>query len=129
MRTRIPFHLIAAVAIGAGPATVSAADAFTVWRLVDLDGQPVAARVTLDLSVPGQLSGRAPCNRYAGRYDGGLPDFRPGPLRATKMACDDLALEGAFLGALSAVTLAEVVGERLVLTGGGGQIVFARATE
>jgi heat shock protein HslJ len=97
------------------------------WRLVSMNGETVTARVTIDLSVEGQIAGRAPCNRFAGRYDGPLPAFRPGPMRATKMACDQLALETAFFRALSAVTRAEMLDEGLVLAGNGVRMVFAQA--
>lgn len=99
------------------------------WRLVSLNGEAVRSMVTIDLSAENQMSGHAPCNRFSGRYAGTLPDFRPGPLRATKMACDELALEGTFFRALSSVTRAEVSGDRLVLTGGGVQMVFVRPSE
>lgn len=99
------------------------------WRLVDLNGEAVTVPVTIDLSRPGELAGQAPCNRYAGSYDGPLPDFRPGPLRATRMACENLALESAFLAALGGVTRAETAGDRLVLTGDGVRLEFVRPME
>lgn len=119
---------LALLLLGAAMATAEVPPAYFApqWRLVTLNGESVAPLVTIDLSAEGQVSGRAPCNRYAGRYDGTLPDFRPGPLRATKMACPDLALEGAFFRALTAVTRAEATGGGLVLTGNGVRMEFAR---
>jgi heat shock protein HslJ len=115
---------------GATMATANpSADMAATWRLVALNGQPVAARVTLDLAVPGQVSGMAPCNRYSGRLDGIPPAFRPGPLRATKRACGDLALETAFFRALGAVRQAMTVQDRLLLTGDGVRLDFRRAAE
>lgn len=108
------------------PAVVPPAYLAPQWRLVALNGEPVGTRVTIDLSQPGQVSGNAPCNRYAGRYDGTLPDFRPGPLRVTRRACPDLALEQAFFQALAAVTRAETTADRLVLTGDGMRLEFLR---
>jgi heat shock protein HslJ len=115
---------------GATMATANpSADMAATWRLVALNGQAVAARVTLDLTVPGQVSGMAPCNRYSGRLDGTPPAFRPGPLRATRRACDDLALEAAFFRALGAAQRVETAQGRLLLTGDGVQLEFLRAAE
>lgn len=96
------------------------------WRLIDLNGEKVGVQVTIDLSQPGQVAGQAPCNRYGGPYDGQLPDFRPGPMRVTRMACPDLALEQSFLQALESVTRAETERDRLILTGDGVRLEFIR---
>lgn len=92
------------------------------WRLVSIDGQPFTAQATIDLSQPGQVSGRGPCNRYSGGYQGTLPDFRPGGIASTRMACDDLASEHDFFVALGAMTRAEVTNPTtLVLSGDKGR--------
>lgn len=99
------------------------------WHLIELNAAPVTVPVTIDLSVAGRLSGRAPCNRYSGGYDGTLPEMRPGPVVSTEMACDALALEGAFFRALATVNRAEVMADRLILTGTGTQMIFVRPVE
>jgi heat shock protein HslJ len=97
------------------------------WRLLALDGAGSGAvEVTIDLSVAGRVAGQAPCNRYGGAYAGTLPDFRPGPMAATRMACDHLALESTFFAALAKVTAAVVAGDRLILTGPGARLEFVR---
>lgn len=98
------------------------------WKLVAIDGVPFTAEAKIDLNTPGKITGQAPCNRFFGDYAGTLPDFRPGPLGATRMACDDLNAETAFLAALATMTRAEVVGPvTLLLTGPkGGSMEFVR---
>lgn len=93
-----------------------------LWRLDAMDGAPVVAEITLDLSAPGRLAGQAPCNRYFADVAGDLPDFRPGPIAATRMACPDLATESGYLQALGTMTRAELtIGLSLRLTGPGNR--------
>lgn len=95
------------------------------YALVSVDGNPVTYAATIDLSTPGRVAGQAPCNRYFGAVEGTLPAFRPTGIAATRMACDRLADEDAFFALLSAMTAAEVGADRIVLTGGGHEMVFA----
>ncbi|WP_157791910.1 META domain-containing protein [Pseudorhodobacter sp. MZDSW-24AT] len=98
------------------------------WKLVAIDGQPFLAEARIDLATPGEVTGQGPCNRFSGRYDGTLPDFRPGALVSTRMACADLAAESAMFAALEGMTRAEVTGPTtLLLTGPkGGSMEFVR---
>lgn len=92
------------------------------WMLTAVDGAPFPARATIDLSEPGKITGQGPCNRFFGGYEGSLPDFRPGALASTKMACPDMAAEAALFAALAAMTRAEVTGPvTLTLTGPEGR--------
>ena len=118
--------LAAGLSAGADPVPV---DYLAIeWKLVAIDGKPFAAVGTIDLSEPGRITGQGPCNRFFGSYDGTLPDFRPGPIGATRMACPDLGAESAMFAALSVMTRAEVTGPvTLVLTGAkGGAMEFVR---
>lgn len=105
----------AALLLTAAPAM--AADLTGVWSLNALDGAPVAFTATLDLSDPGKLTGRAPCNSYAGKLTTTGDAFTPGPILSTKMACDGLADENRYLQALQMVDTAAVAGDHLTLTG------------
>lgn len=98
------------------------------WKLISISGQPFTATGKIDLSTPGRVSGQAPCNRFSGSYDGTLPDFRPGAIAATRMACPDLAAESVMLATLAEMTRAEVTGPvTLLLTGPkGGSMEFVR---
>ena len=96
-----------------------------VYVLEEIDGATFAARATIQFNEPGRIAGEAPCNRYSGAQDAPYPWFKPGPLAVTKRACPDLAAEGAFLEALSAMRLAEVSGPVLILsTESGREMVF-----
>jgi heat shock protein HslJ len=98
------------------------------WKLASIDGEPVSGVAKIDFSEAGKFAGQGPCNRYFGSYSGILPDFRPGPVASTKMACPDMAAETAFFAALGAMSRAEVTGPvTLTLTGPDGRnMVFVR---
>lgn len=92
------------------------------WELLAIDGQVVEIPATLTMDAKGNISGKAPCNRYNGRNQAELPELRLGGLAVTRMACDKLAEEQVFLTALSAMTRLERLDDRtLVLTGPDGR--------
>jgi len=100
-------------------------DGTTDFTLVSIDGKSFPATATIDLSEVGRISGQAPCNRYFATQTAPYPWFAIGPVGATKMACADLASEGAFFEALGVMALAEVVGKTLILTNDTGrEMVF-----
>lgn len=119
------------LALGAAPATAdeTAGLLMTDWTLVSLDGTAFAARTTLRLEDEGKLAGQAPCNRYFGQVTGTLPEFRPGAIGATRMACDDLALESDYFTALQAVDRATLSVDELHLSGGGHVLIFRRPAD
>ncbi|MFN4153093.1 MAG: META domain-containing protein [Paracoccaceae bacterium] len=130
--SRLVFALTAALGLAAclpaGAQDVPSQYRAIEWKLLSIDGQPFPADAKIDLNTPGQISGQGPCNRFSGSYDGILPEFRPGAIAATKMACADLAAESAMFAALEAMTRAEVTGPvTLLLTGPkGGSMEFVR---
>jgi heat shock protein HslJ len=89
-----------------------------------VDGSPVT------LTVKGTaVSGRAACNSYSGAVTASGNGFRPGDIAMTEMACTDpavSALERGYLDAFAAVTTATTGTDRLVLTGDGVELTFAR---
>lgn len=92
------------------------------WELLAIDGQVVDIPATLTLDSLGNLSGKAPCNRYGGQNQASLPDLKLGGIAATRMACDRLADEQTYFDALSTMTRLERVDDRtLVLTGPDGR--------
>jgi heat shock protein HslJ len=92
------------------------------WRLLAMDGTPVAFRATLVFGSDNSVSGQAPCNRYSAPNRAALPQLAIGPIRTTRMACRWLAAERDFLDALSRMTRAGIAsGERLVLSGPDGR--------
>lgn len=105
-----------------------AADLTGRWTLTTLDGTAVAFTATLDLSDPGKLTGKAPCNSYFGKLRIKGDAFTPGPILATRMACDGLANENRYLQALQMVDTAALAGDRLTLTG-DQVLTFSRAAD
>lgn len=92
------------------------------WQLLAIDGQAVDIPATLSLDALGNVSGKAPCNRYDGQNQAALPDLKLGGIAATRMACDRLADEQTYFNALSAMTRLDRVSDRtLVLTGPDGR--------
>ena len=115
-----------------GATSVSAAsDLQALWRLDQIDGTPVAAMVTLDLTEQGRIAGQGPCNRYSGENQAALPALRVAALISTKMACPDLTLETVYFTALTAATAATLgKDDLLVVTGdGAGSLIFVRTPE
>ncbi len=92
----------------------------TEWRLVEMNGAPVAARVTAMLTEDGRVVGQAPCNRFTAAYSGRWPDLSFAPVASTRMACPDLAVETAFFAALGAVDRAAIGDDGLSFTGPDG---------
>ena len=96
------------------------------WHLVGLEGQEVGWTATLRLEG-NSVSGTAPCNGFAGTNAATLPDLSFGAIRATRMACPDLAAESVFFEALQAMQRAELDQGHLYLIGAEGRVMeFAR---
>jgi heat shock protein HslJ len=103
------------------------AETGAIWTLTEIGGAAPSAPITLEFPQSGQISGRAPCNRYFAAIKAPLPWFQLGPIGATKRACPDLDLESRYFAALAGMTQAEVRGDVLILTDDlGAALVFAR---
>ena len=116
--TRLALTIAAAVF----PCAAQASDA--AWPLALVDGVAPGYAATLSLDQPGQIHGRAPCNRYSASLTGSLPGFSLGSVMATRMACADIAAEQRFFDLLSRMDHAEQTDSTLTLTGGGHRMVF-----
>ncbi len=98
------------------------------WILQSLGGTAADFVAEIDLTTPGAVSGKGPCNSFAGKVEGEVPDMAFGPLRMTRRACPQMAEENAFVQALQAVSTAELRDGELVLTGEtGDDLVFIPA--
>ena len=132
--TLIPATLLAAALLAAcqpqapAPQTAPPAPAQD-WQLAGFDGGPAPWPATLSLAQPGLVSGASPCNTYSGPVLNDAGTFRVGLLALTEMACaGDLMMgEATYMAALTAVNAAEFAPDRLVLTGGGHELVFSAA--
>jgi heat shock protein HslJ len=92
------------------------------WHLVGLEGQEIGWKASLRLEG-NSVSGKAPCNGFAGSNSATLPALAFGAIRVTRMACPDLAAETAFFDALQAMQRAEVDQGHLFLIGPEGRIM------
>ncbi len=118
------FVFLAFLAVNAcGPdETISGyADTSAVYHLVSIDGVPFSETATISFPEKGAVSGQGPCNRYSASQNTFYPWFEMGPILSTRRACPELNAEAAFFAALSEMSLAEVAGDVLLLTGENGR--------
>lgn len=95
------------------------------WQLVAIDGEDFGAKATLTFPEPNKISGEGPCNFYGASVTGPYPVFVPGPIMSTQRACPFLAEEQQFLDALSAMTIADIQDDTVILsTPDGREMVF-----
>lgn len=81
--------------------------------------------VTIDFGADTAFSGKAPCNRMGGVYTLKGTSIKFSKIFSTKMACDKLEQESAFLKLLEeTVSAYSVDGNRLLLRDGSSNIVF-----
>lgn len=96
-----------------------------VWTLKSINGTDFDANATLTFPEEGKVAGKAPCNSYFGTQIVPYPWIEIENLAMTKMACSELPQETAFLSALTDMTIAEVLGDTLILTNDqGNEMVF-----
>ncbi len=101
-----------------GDETISGyADKEAVYRLEELAGEAFEPRATIAFPEEGSARGDAPCNAWSATQSAPYPWFELGPIAATKRACSDLAAEAMFFEALGSMTLVEVQGDVLILSG------------
>jgi heat shock protein HslJ len=93
----------------------------TSWRLVELNGQPVAGETALTLAFAAAeplVSGFGGCNQFNGPYTQNGASLRIGPLLSTRRACVEPALneqETAYFRALESTNRYSIEGGQLVL--------------
>lgn len=101
------------------------------WVLVGgtHDGESITPieGTSVSLTIDGdEIGGTAACNHYGGTIERDGGSISIGALSMTEMACEEpiMALESAYLAALSGVTGATRTAEALTLTGPGVQLDF-----
>lgn len=99
------------------------------WTLKLLNDAPFPASATLTFPEEGKIAGMGPCNRYFSAMTVPYPWFDAGPIGSTRMACPDLEAETAFLQALEAATLSEVLGDVMILSNTEGLEMVFNATD
>lgn len=93
----------------------------TSWKVANIDG--TRAQFSTIAFAEGRLSGRA-CNRFSGNYRVEGDKLIPGPVMATKMACEGprMTEENALMSALQGpLTIRERQNGRLVLVAANGR--------
>ncbi len=125
---RLIFILLALAACKADETISGYTDSDATWALVEMDGKPFPARATIAFPSEGNVTGQAPGHTYTSTQTVPLPWFELGPIIATKMACADLNLETRFFEALTAMTLAEVAGNTIILTNDMGREMVFKTT-
>ena len=92
------------------------------WQLLAIDGKIVEIPASLQIEDDGGIGGKAPCNSWSAMNAGTLPALRLNAIRATRMACDQLADEQVFFAALALMDTVALDGPKnLILTGPEGK--------
>ncbi len=86
------------------------------WQLIEMNGAPISATITLTFPEEGRIAGRAPCNTYFASQSAPLPWFEAKAIASTKRACPDLNLESTYFQTLTKMTLIERTGDTLLLS-------------
>ena len=123
---RLGLALAVAALVAAVPAQAQGGSdplAGTSWRLIELNGQPVAGTepLTLSFGTDGQVSGYGGCNQFSGPYTQSGASLRFGPLVSTRRACVEPGLneqETAYFAALESTTRYSIEGGQLLLYSG-----------
>lgn len=97
-----------------------------VWVLQTMNGDTIDPRITISFPEEGRVSGSAPCNSYSGVQSAPLPWFKVAGIASTRRACPELALEQRYFEALTTASIAEVLGDTLLLSGQEIELVFRR---
>ncbi|MEM8773603.1 MAG: META domain-containing protein [Pseudomonadota bacterium] len=97
------------------------------WHLAEISGQPFDAEAILQFPEEGKITGSAPCNKFYGKQVQPYPWFQAEAIASTRRACPDLDAETAFFSAIAAMTLAEVVGDTLILSNTEGDEMMFEA--
>lgn len=99
------------------------------WNLSSIDGEPVAAGTDMRIGYLGALSGNAGCNTWQAKDTSVYPWFNVETISSTFKACPGQEAEQAFFEALKDMTIAEVLGETLVLSTVEGREMLFRSAE
>lgn len=110
--------------------------AWTLESLADSDGtmEPVipGSEVTLEFSTGGSFAGSAGCNRYFGSYTAAAGVISTSEIASTEMYCVNkegvMMQENRYLLLLGTADGYQISGDRLFITGSGGEtiLVFAK---
>ena len=121
--------MLALPLMACGDETISGfVDPTKTFQLVELAGEPFTARATIAFPEQGRAQGEGACNRWSAAQLAPYPWIELGPIAATRRACPELEAEQRFFDALARTTLAEAVGDVLLLTTDQGETLVFEAT-
>lgn len=110
--------MVSALALTASTAAIAGGGVEGAWKVVSI-GAAAVNGPTLTVEG-GKASGFGGCNRFGGSVEVDCATLRFGPLAATRMACDQLAVEQTYFDALGGVRGYKIDGDKLTLTSDGG---------
>lgn len=117
--------LLPVFVLGCADETISGyADPDATYSLIELNGSAFEQQATIKFPTEGRVEGTGPCNTWSARQTAPYPWIEMGPIAATRRACEHLELEAQFFDALARMSLAEVSGPVLVLSGENVEMVF-----
>jgi len=123
-----PLAIFASLTACAADESISRyADTDAIYHLIELDSAAFDGRATIAFPEAGRVTGQAPCNTYSGAQTSPYPWFNVDGVAATRMACPALDAEQAFFEALTAMELAEVAGNTLILSDTTGRSMVFEA--
>lgn len=93
------------------------ADRNANYRLTEIDGVAFEPLATISFPEEGSVVGNAPCNTWSAAQKAPYPWIELGPIAVTRRACPELEMEQQFFSSLGGVSLAEVTGSVLILSG------------
>ena len=99
-------------------------DSRAIWQLTAMNETPIDINVTITFPEEGKIAGQAPCNRYFGNQTVPFPWFEVSGLGSTRMACQNMELEGQYFALLQKMTTAEIVEDTLVLRNDAGDTLM-----
>ncbi len=105
------------------------ADPDATYQLVEMDGAVFNARASISFPEQGSVTGKGPCNSYGANQSAPYPWIEIGPIRATRAACSDLALESQFFAALTGMSQIEAFGDTVILRDDEGREMIFRITQ
>ena len=120
--------LVLSLAACAGDETISGyVPADAVFVLEEIDGKRFEAEASISFPAAGEVAGRGPCNGFGASQAVPYPWIEIGAIRATERACPQFQAETRFFEALVEMTLADALGDVLILSNDAGREMLFRA--
>ncbi len=102
-----------------------------VWRLVELDGNPVNFPNEIQFGPPNNVLGKGPCSTFSAKQGAPYPWFELEGINAQPSeTCTWMAQEDRLFSALQDMQIVEISGPNMVLSNDAGrEMVFVGITD